>query len=299
MHVKHPIKKPTEKRQRVKAEGSVSSKTRSIQPENLSGNPSYLNDRSAIDTLYQQGSARIRFPNQTQGPLQAVLINTAGGLTGNDDIHWRAVANKHSHLCISTAACEKIYRTHGPSARQNTTLHVAENARLEWLPQESIVFNGANLHRTLELRMQDSSEALVVESLIFGRLAMNERCDNAIVRDRWRIYRNNQLLHAEDLHINMNTNANIRSQSQMHHYGATSTVVLIADKTPEWFANIASRVRALLPLETTQTRVGVSVLPSRLVIRFVAKDSFQLRKILIPCIEILNDGRLLPTVWKV
>lgn len=293
------INSHTEKRQRINARGTVSSKTLPAQRNTQPNEPLYKSSRSVIDTLYQQGSARIRFPNQTHGPLHAVLLNTAGGLTGDDDIHWHASANSHSHLCVSTAACEKIYRTHGPCARQKTTLQAGENARLEWLPQESILFNGANLHRTLELNMHSSSEALIVESLVFGRHAMNEQGDNAIVRDRWRIYRNDRLLHAEDLHINMNTNANIRSQSQLHHYGAISTMVLIANELPEWFANLSKRVSALIPAETTYARVGVSSLPSRLVIRLVANDSFQLRKILLPCIEILNDDRLIPVVWKV
>ncbi|MDB3935414.1 urease accessory protein UreD [Granulosicoccus sp.] len=254
---------------------------------------------STIDELYQQGSARIRFPRTEPGALQAVLINTAGGLTGDDHIQWTASAAPSAHLSVSTAACEKIYRTHGPAATQSTTLNVASHARLEWLPQESIVFNGASLNRTMHVHLEDHAEALIGESLIFGRQAMQESTNKIIIHDRWRIYRAGRLQHAEDLHVDTGIDDHARRACMLHHYSAISTLVLLCDKPDEWFCNKQSRLRAIPCAAPEHVSIGVSVLPSRLVIRVLASDSFQLRKILIPCIELLNDGRPLPTVWKV
>lgn len=252
-----------------------------------------------LDQLYQQGSARIRFPNTAPGPLQAVLLNTAGGLTGNDHIHWQASAEEHSHLCISTAACEKIYRTHGPAAIQQSTLRVANKARLEWLPQESILFNGSHLNRSMEVNLEEHAEALIVESLVLGRQAMNEDVDSICVRDRWRIYRNKQLLHAEDLYLDMNEHNDARTQCILHQFSAITTIVMIGNQPDEWFNTLLSSVRSLVPEQSPRIKIGASVLPSRLVVRALAQDSFQLRKFLIPCIELLNSGRPVPTVWKV
>ena len=101
-----------QQRQRIQAAGHVSAKPLVAVPEPCALAP------SGIDQLYQQGSARIRFPGSEPGALQAVLLNTAGGLTGDDNIHWTADAAAHAHLNVSTAACEKVYRTHGPAAVQ-------------------------------------------------------------------------------------------------------------------------------------------------------------------------------------
>ena len=187
-------------RQRVQAEGFVSAK-----PEHHQNADTAIGYQpSVIDQLYQQGSARIRFPDMAaSGPLQAVLLNTAGGLTGDDDMQWAGAAGEQSHLCISTAACEKIYRSHGPDARQTTRLDVASGARLEWLPQESILFNGACLNRTMHVQLAEQSEALLVESLVLGRQAMNESIEQLRVRDQWRIYRGGKLLHAEALQLDI------------------------------------------------------------------------------------------------
>ncbi|MFK8079870.1 MAG: urease accessory protein UreD [Granulosicoccus sp.] len=285
-----------EPRQRINALGHVSSKA--IQGKSGNGRDR-TNSHSVLDKLYQQGSARIRFPNTGPGALHAVLLNTAGGLTGNDRIEWTADAGQQSHLCISTAACEKIYRTHGPAALQHTTLRVASKARLEWLPQESILFNGSRLNRSMDIYLEDDAQALIVESLILGRQAMQEEINRICVRDRWRIYCNERLLHAEDLYLDMHDLQSARTQCKLHQYSAISTLVLVRNESDEWYESILSRVRAYLPEHSTTIAVGASRLPSRLVVRALARDSFQLRKFLIPCIEILNDGRRIPIVWNV
>lgn len=286
-------KPQVDQRQRINALGQVSAKAH-IPKQGVDAASC-----SVLDQLYQQGSARIRFPNTERGALHAVLLNTAGGLTGDDHIHWKASAAEHAHLCISTAACEKIYRTHGPAAIQQTTLHVANQARLEWLPQESILFNGSHLNRSMDVHLEEHAQALIVESLILGRQAMKEDVDNICVRDRWRIYRNNQLLHAEDLFLDMNNHIDARTQCILHQYSAIATLVVIGNQTVEWYDSVAAQVRSLIPAKSDDITIGASVLPSRLVIRALAQDSFQLRKFLIPCIELLNDGRPVPTVWKV
>ncbi|MFK7861310.1 MAG: urease accessory protein UreD [Granulosicoccus sp.] len=291
-----PIEFVGGRRQRIHAEGHVSAKARRHKPG--SHIHKGLTD-SVLDKLYQQGSARIRFPNTEPETLHAILLNTAGGLTGDDQIHWKADAGKHTHLCVSTAACEKIYRTHGPAAIQKSTLRVANNARLEWLPQESILFNGCHLDRSMNVYLEEHAEALIVESLILGRQAMKEDIDTLCVRDRWRIYRDNHLLHAEDFFLDMHQHNNARTQCVLHQYSAISTLVLIGNHSDEWYDALMSRVRALAPAGFSDIRIGASVLPSRLVVRVLAHDSFQLRKFLIPCINLLNDGRSVPTVWNV
>lgn len=277
-------------RQRISAVGRISSKIRDTTG---------IQKNSVINELYQQGSARIRFPKTAPGALHAVLLNTAGGLTGDDHIQWEAQASASSHLCISTAACEKVYRTHGPAAIQNTDLSVGKDARLEWLPQESILFNGSNLKRSLTVELDKQAEALIVESLVFGRQAMDERVDNINVHDRWRIHRGGQLLHAEDLRLTISPQLDARQQCILHQYSAISTLVLITHQSQEWLESQMSNVQALTHGDTDTLRFGVSALPSRLVVRVLAKDSFNLRKFLIPCLQILNDDRPIPTVWKV
>ena len=290
MHSRHetakPLTVPVPTRQRISAAGHVASKRR-------------LPHGSALADLDQQGSARIRFPNSAHGPLQAVLINTAGGLTGDDDIRWSGRAGEHSRLVLSTAACEKLYRTHGPAARQRTHLSVENGARLDWLPQETIVFNGSSLARSLEVDVASDATALIVESLVLGRQAMQESVDRLQLHDRWRIRRNGRLLHAEDLRLDMNGTQNAQRPSILHHHGALSTLVLISPEPSESLQLKAQSIRQLLQDRPPGLQAAATVMNHRLVIRVLALDSQSLRRFLIPCIEHLSDRMSIPQVWNV
>ncbi|MFK7890882.1 MAG: urease accessory protein UreD [Granulosicoccus sp.] len=277
-------------RQRVNAAASVSAKQTPINDKHAT---------SGIDQLYQQGSARIRFPDQQSSAVHAVLLNTAGGLTGDDHIQWQGTAGTGARLIMTTAACEKIYRTHGPAARQTTRLGVEGGSRLDWLPQESIAFNGSSLERTLDVRIAGSGSCLLVESVILGRQAMNEAFDNLYIHDKWRVYRNGSLLHAEDFRLDTRSGMNATQSSMLLHYSAISTLVLVAERRSEWFDIQKQNVLQLGTTDKNKLNVAVTHLPYKLVVRTLAINSFHLRQFLIPCIELLNDGEPIPAVWKV
>lgn len=278
-------------RQRIQAVGSVSSKPRQA--------PSQTRHDSVIDTLYQQGSARIRFPHHPPGALQAVLLNTAGGLTGDDHIEWNITATEQSRLSVSTAACEKIYRTHGPVAIQKTRARVDVGARLDWLPQETILFSGSALQRSLYAEVDAEAEALFVESLVFGRQAMQETMNKIHIRDRWRIYCNGKLLHAEELKLIFDPFSVARQQGALHQFSAISTLLLVSTQSQEALQYQADAINQLIECHRDNVVAATSVLSHRIIVRVLAQNSFCLRKFLIPCVELLSDGAPIPPVWNV
>ena len=131
--------------------------------------------RTRIVELYQEGAAKIRMPAVAVDPLEAVLINTAGGLTGGDRIGWEIEAGPGARASITTQACEKVYRTHSGGAVVSMTLTAREGARIAWLPQETIVYDRSAFARSLEVDLADGAGTLIVEATVFGRLAMGER----------------------------------------------------------------------------------------------------------------------------
>src|SRR5690606_35796222 len=103
--------------------------------------------RPRISRLYQEGAARIRMPQVGNDPLEAILINTSGGLTGGDRLQWDVELGENASAVITTQACERIYRSGGGEARIATRLKMAKGTRLAWLPQETILFNHSMLSR--------------------------------------------------------------------------------------------------------------------------------------------------------
>ena len=149
----------------------------------------------------ESGGYRARFPTSHDETSEAVLINTGGGMAGGDHARVRIAVDSGAHAVVTTQAAEKIYRSQGSDTRVETSLSVAGGARLDWLPQETILFSGARLARSLDVDLAADARLIACETLYFGRTAMGETMARGALRDRWRIRREGRLVFAEDLRL--------------------------------------------------------------------------------------------------
>ena len=244
-------------------------------------------DTTRIGTLYQDGCAKIRLPHTHDRSLQAVLINTAGGLTGGDEVGWTAEAAQNSRVVLTTQACERVYRSLGDNATVRNRLVVGAGAQLDWLPQETILFEGARLDRTLEVDLADGASFCAVEAVLLGREAMGEAARNAMLRDTWRIRRNGRLVHAEATKLSADP-LERDSLSLLDGALAFATVLLVGPRAERKL----EPVRALM-----HGRSGASLIGDRLIVRAIAESGLALRKIIGPIIAELSGAGTLPRLW--
>ena len=225
--------------------------------------------QSVIADLRQQGALKALFPRSYGRTLDAVFLNTAGGLTGGDRMALDVVAGPGAHVVLSSQAAERGYAAlDGHVARVDVTLQVAQGARIDWLPQETILFDAAALDRRMSVDLAGSAQCLIVEPVIFGRVAMGEVVHSLHLRDQWRI----RLL----------ARAAIAGGA-----GAMATLLLAAPQ--------AAALAGTLELPDT---AGASLLADDLLlIRLLATDGFTLRRDLIPLIEALSSAPI-PRVWR-
>ncbi|MCL6707266.1 urease accessory protein UreD [Pseudomonas sp. R2.Fl] len=246
--------------------------------------------RSRIAELYQEGAAKIRLPNTFSAEMEAVIINTAGGLTGGDRFDWQFSAGPGTFVTATTQACEKVYKASYGTAEISTRIEVAEGARMHWLPQESILFDNSSLTRSLEVDLAADAEFLAVEAILLGRKAMGEAMNNGLVRDRWRIRREGRLIHAEELRLDGAVSDLARRAPVLGGAVAFATVLYAGPMSEAYLATVRSALG--------NSPGGVSEWNGKLVARLVAEDGFALRKTLIPVISVLRDGASVPKVWN-
>lgn len=249
--------------------------------------------RTRISTLYQEGAAKIRMPAITGDPLEAVLINMAGGLTGGDRLVWELSAGPRASLMATTQACEKVYRAGNGHAGLSTHLAVAEGARLAWLPQETILFDRSALRRTLDVDLAPGAEVLLLEAAIFGRHAMGERTAQARFSDRWRIRVAGRIVHAEAFAIGPDVAGALPRRAVLAGAAAMATLLLVS---PDGEGHLeAAR-------DIIGEHGGVSAWSvggtGKLLARLVAEDGYALRQRLVPLIRLLNGQAGLPKVWS-
>jgi len=240
--------------------------------------------------LFQDGCGKIRLPKDARATgLEAVLINTAGGVTGGDRLEWAAEAADGARLTLSTQACEKVYRARDGAAEVRTTLTLGEDAELHWLPQETILFDGGALSRSLEADLAAGARLLAAEAVVLGRTAMDETVRTGALSDRWRIRREGRLVFADDLRLE-GPIADLAAQAPvLAGARAFASLLLVADDAARFLGPLRA---ALGPLG------GASAFDGKLFARVTAPDGFALRRALMPALAVLRDGAPLPRVWS-
>jgi urease accessory protein len=247
--------------------------------------------RSRIDVFYQEGCGKIRIPESFDCGMEAVLINTSGGLTGGDRIDWEVNAGANTKVTVTTQACERIYKSSGGDAHVAARLSAGPGAVLHWLPQETILFDRGALYRTLDADLAEHAELIALEAILLGRKAMGETVTYGSLRDRWRIRRNGRLIHAEDLHFTGEIDRILRGRATLAGNLAFATLLYVGARAEAVMANL----HALLG----EKLAGSSQWKDKLVIRMAAEDGFALRKILVPTISLLRNGEPPPKVWNI
>nr|WP_302474324.1 urease accessory protein UreD [Roseococcus sp. MDT2-1-1] len=154
------------------------------------------------EVLAQSAPLRLLLPDAEPGECSiAALLNTGGGLAGGDAVRVALTLAPGARLTLATAAAEKVYRSLGPATRVENHLEAGDGAALEWIPQETILFDGASLQRRTEIALAATSRLLALEMLVFGRAAGGEVIRRLHLRDTWRLRRDGRLLWAEALRL--------------------------------------------------------------------------------------------------
>ena len=238
----------------------------------------------------EEGSLRVRCPGPRTAELEAVIINTAGGMAGGDRFNLDVTVAPGARLVVTTAAAEKVYRTLAPDATIDVKLAVAAGGSLAWLPQETILFDRARLKRTIDIDLAADARLLLAEAIVFGRSGMGETVDESRLLDRWRVRRNGSLIHAEALRLDGGV-ADKLAQPAVAKGGVALATVLVVPGDEK----LAAAVRALG--EKYRGEVGVSAWNGFAVVRFCARDGGALRHDLVEVFTAVRGARL-PHLWS-
>ena len=248
--------------------------------------------KTCIDTLFQEGCGKIRLPRTHSSALEAVFINTAGGITGGDHLQWGADVAPGGRLVITTQACERSYRSTGDTAHVEADVTVGANAHLDWLPQETILFAASRLDRRLTIRLDEGATLTAIEAVLLGRGAMGEEARDARFSDTWRIYRQNRLIHAEATRL-AGDGSERDGLSLLRGCRAFASVLHVA-ASPDMAELMLNRVRTLHP---GNGLIAASANGERLVVRAMAPTGLALRKLLVPTLIELTGAGSLPRLW--
>ncbi|ODT26066.1 MAG: hypothetical protein ABS54_07905 [Hyphomicrobium sp. SCN 65-11] len=249
----------------------------------------FADGATRIDTLTEYGGYRLRFPTTHAAHIEASQINTGGGVAGGDSLEIALDVGAGADAVQSSPTAERIYRSMGPPAKIDVSLSLGPAARLDWLPQETILYSGARLHRRFEIDMAPDARLLMAEMVVFGRVAHGEVPGVGELRDDWRIRRGGALVFAEAVRLE-GPIAELLARSAVAA-GARSTGLVVA-LAPDAEDRLAP-VRAALAAARSQC--GASAWNGLLTARFLGTPE-DVRRDIISVTEVLS-GRAMPRVW--
>lgn len=243
--------------------------------------------------IFQQGALKARFPNVGKGePPEAVIINTAGGLTGGDRLDVRLHVDRNAGVTIASQACEKIYRAIDDPAHIAVTISLDANAAMDWLPQSTILFDGARLQRETHVSMAADARLLALESVVFGRAAMGERVDTGSLSDAWFIERGGRLLHVDRFDSGERIGEMLGKATVLNGSNVMATMRYVA---PDAQARLDEMRGLLAPVSFP---AAASAWNGFMMVRMVAPDSYSLNRELMQVLGAFR-GRPMPRVWSI
>lgn len=252
--------------------------------------------KTALAGLHQSGCMKARLPKvYGDEPKTAVLINTAGGLTGGDRVGADVAWTEGADACISTQAAERIYRSPGGDAHIVNNLTVGAGCTAEWLPQEMILFEGGRFVRRTDIDLSTNARFLAVESMVLGRKAMGETVETGLIDDGWWIRRDGRLILRDSFRLDGVFAAHATTPTRLAGNAAYATIFAQTDE-PE---AVLQAIR-----DGAGKCGGASAMRGLVVGRVIAPDGDALRAIMagmIPALRQAVSGRAerLPRVFQI
>ena len=239
--------------------------------------------------LYQSGSAKVFLPRGT--PNEAVFLNTSGGLTGGDRISFSLALGEGVTFAATTQTAERAYASSSGVAKVGIRLNVGARGRLDWLPQETLLYQRSALQRETRVDLATTATVLLCETVILGRQAMGEVPDDLLFQDRRSVWRDGRLIWSERQRLDPLTLARQGSTAILRQARCFATIALIGQAAVDLAGSLAP------DLDAEGCETAVSAWDGRMILRVTAHDNWPFRQHVARLLIRLR-GCPLPRVWQ-
>lgn len=200
-----------------------------------------------------------------------VVIHPPGGVAGGDELMLQVEVNKSAHALLTTPGAGKWYKANGHRAKQNLQFNVHEDAKFEWLPQENILFDGAQVEFSAIANLAANAKYAAWEILCFGRQAQSEQWETGSMLQQLHIRREGKLIWNECAAL-IPTNRTFKSIVGLHGNVVSASFIVAAGAVPKKVLNACQAIKPKQLLDV-DAKYGVTALPEVFAARYVGQSS--------------------------
>ena len=248
-----------------------------------------------------QAPLKIQRPFYPEGAVcHGVVLHTAGGIVGGDGLTQHIHLEPNTQALLTTAAASKVYRSNGQQARQLIQIKVETGACLEWLPQETIIFNGAQYRQDLRVELALGASWLGWEITRLGRSARGEVFEKGEWRSHTEVWQQGRPLWIDRQWLP----ATQTILNSPHGLAGQPVVATLAWVGQPISPNIVEKARRLMPATEGLGEAGVTQLQSGLLCRYRGNSTLEVRNWFTDVWQLLRLSLLgrnitKPRVWQV
>ena len=229
-------------------------------------------ERTVLRDNRHHGPLRVQkalYP-EGEGVCQAIVLHPPSGIAGGDHLLISATVGAGAHAQLTSPGAGKWYRSGGPEASQRLELTGEEGAALEWLPQESIVFDGARARMETRVRLAADSRFIGWDILCLGRAAAGERFEHGRFDLLCRVERGGAPIWLERGGFD-GADPMLASPAGWAGHGVGGTLLCAFPDLPRQAAGLLEALRAIAPSDGASH--GITALPGVLVARYLGDNS--------------------------
>jgi urease accessory protein len=225
---------------------------------------------TVVERRREEGASRVRLPRGEDARLLAMTVNVGGGVASGDRFETRIAAADGAAATLSTAAAERVYRSHHDVARIATRIDLSRGADLRWLPAETILYDGAVLERRVDIAVWAGCRLVYCEPIVFGRTASGESFRSGLLRESLRVRRDGRLVLADEIAIDA---AAVASRAGLHGRPAMAFLLIASPEAEDRIEEARRHAPA-----REGFALGLSAWNGLLLGRAIAADSWALKR---------------------
>jgi len=261
------------------------------------GKHSSISPRTIINSRKHQGPLVIQKPFYPEGdPCHIYLLHPPAGLVGGDRLTLSVSLQQDAHVLITTPGAAKFYRSNGSIAAQQQTLQIADNALLEWLPQETIVFDKSNAEVRTSVRLSANAKFIGWEICCLGRQAGNLPFNDGQFVQKIQLQRDNIPLLIERALYQGNTPILSSAWGLANHTTVGTMMITPANQ------QLLESIRAQVKVDSPQL-FSATLMNGVLVCRYLGAQAANAKKVFTQVWEISrpaiqNINACVPRIWN-